>query len=90
MCAVDTSDEAAVCVDEMIFAFYEFHNASSRVAANKGDEVVDVSYALCLVCASCLTDPRTRLARDAVRVERHHWEVDERLDDVWQLCISDR
>jgi hypothetical protein len=46
VCAIYASNEAAVCVDEVIFAFYEFHNARSRVAADKGDEVVDVSDAL--------------------------------------------
>ena len=47
VCTVDASNETAVCVDEVVFAFYKFHDASSRVAAYKGNEVVDVSDALC-------------------------------------------
>ena len=47
VCAVDASNKTAVCVGEVVFSFYEFHDARSRVAAYKGNEVVDVPDALC-------------------------------------------
>jgi hypothetical protein len=46
VCAINAGDKAAICVDKVIFAFYKFHNTSSRVAADKGDEVIDVPDAL--------------------------------------------
>ena len=47
VCTVDASNEAAVCVDEVVFAFDKFDDTSSRIAAYEGYEVVDVSDTLC-------------------------------------------